>query len=290
MPITASPAVARRRVRLALRSARESKDLTQTDVANAMEWSLSKVMRIEKGEVSVGHNDLKILLNFLDISDPALVQRLIDDARVSRQERYVIDSSARESLTPAMIELYQFEDEAVALRIYHNFVVAGRLQTRDYAASIMEGFARQDPDLMADRLDIRMQRQQQLLTPDGPIYYVVLDESVLLRRIGNAEIMVGQLEFLRRTASEGNLRLRIMLSGLSVNMRFYGPFQLCDLDDQQSAFLYKEDGSTSSAVDNEDEIGRHRRAFDDMWSSALDEQRSLERIASAMEFHRAQDG
>jgi hypothetical protein len=136
-----------------------------------------------------------------------------------------------------------------------------------------------------------MQRQQQLLTPDGPIYYVVLDESVLLRRIGNAEIMVGQLEFLRRTASEANLRLRILpLSNGTANRYFYGPFQLCDLDDQQSAFLYKENGDADSAVHNEDEIGRHRRAFDVMWSSALDEQSGLERITSAIEFHREQDG
>ena len=53
MPPGNSPAVARRRVRLAIREAREAKNLTQGQLATAMEWSLSKVMRIEIGEVTI---------------------------------------------------------------------------------------------------------------------------------------------------------------------------------------------------------------------------------------------
>src|SRR5262249_34011466 len=45
------PAVSRRRVRLAVRQYREAKGATQGDVAKAMDWSLSKVMRMESGEV-----------------------------------------------------------------------------------------------------------------------------------------------------------------------------------------------------------------------------------------------
>src|SRR2546430_9024966 len=70
-----TPAVARRRVRLALRRAREDKRLTQTQVAEAMEWSLSKVMRIESGEVSVSPTDLRALLPLLGVTDgPAMEQ------------------------------------------------------------------------------------------------------------------------------------------------------------------------------------------------------------------------
>ena len=67
------PAVARRRVRMALREAREKRDLTQSQVAEAMEWSLSKVMRIESGEVTIAPNDLRFLLAYLGITDRARV-------------------------------------------------------------------------------------------------------------------------------------------------------------------------------------------------------------------------
>ena len=57
-----SPAGARRRVRLAVREAREARGLTQGQVAEAMEWSQSKVIRIESGEVTISPNDLRPLL------------------------------------------------------------------------------------------------------------------------------------------------------------------------------------------------------------------------------------
>src|SRR5690348_12827326 len=91
MPKLDSPALARRRVRIALKSARQQKQLTQGQVAEAMQWSLSKVIRIEKGEVSVSANDLRALLNHLDVTDPAEVRRLLDDAWLSRRERWAID-------------------------------------------------------------------------------------------------------------------------------------------------------------------------------------------------------
>jgi transcriptional regulator with XRE-family HTH domain len=59
-----SPTVARRRVRLAIREARDAAGLTQGEVAEATEWSHSKVIRIENGEVSISPNDLRPLFNY----------------------------------------------------------------------------------------------------------------------------------------------------------------------------------------------------------------------------------
>ena len=115
-----SPAVARRRVRLALRAARLAKKLTQSQVARAMDWSLSKVIRIEKGEVNVSPSDLKVLLEHLDVTDPGTVEELLDDVRLSRSERWTVSDDDREHMTPAMIELFQFEADATAMRYYNN--------------------------------------------------------------------------------------------------------------------------------------------------------------------------
>jgi transcriptional regulator with XRE-family HTH domain len=79
-----SPMIARRRVRLALREARDALNLTQSDVAEAMEWSLSKVIRIEGGEVSISPNDLRPLLAYLRIRDRVTVDALLADAKLSR--------------------------------------------------------------------------------------------------------------------------------------------------------------------------------------------------------------
>src|SRR5688572_20486351 len=76
-----TPAVARRRVRLAIRDARTARGLTQSAVADAMEWSLSKVMRIESGEVTISQSDLRPLLAHLGVSDRVRVDELVQAAK-----------------------------------------------------------------------------------------------------------------------------------------------------------------------------------------------------------------
>jgi transcriptional regulator with XRE-family HTH domain len=78
-----SPTAARRRVRLAIRAARDAAGLTQNQVADEMEWSLSKVVRIESGDVSISPNDLRALLEYLGIGDRTVVGSLLADARIA---------------------------------------------------------------------------------------------------------------------------------------------------------------------------------------------------------------
>src|SRR5262249_60734829 len=104
------PAVARRRVRMALREAREEKGLTQGQVAEAMEWSLSKVMRIESGEVTIAPNDLRFLLAYLEITDRARVDSLLQAAKTSRRRQMWSDEPRfREHTTQATRQLIQYE-------------------------------------------------------------------------------------------------------------------------------------------------------------------------------------
>jgi transcriptional regulator with XRE-family HTH domain len=64
-----SPLLLRRRLRTELLTARLKKELTQQRVASAMDWSLSKMNRIEKAKSSISVNDLKVLLPFYGITD-----------------------------------------------------------------------------------------------------------------------------------------------------------------------------------------------------------------------------
>src|SRR4051794_6215988 len=116
-----SPLMARRRVRLALREAREARGFTQGEIAEAMEWSLSKVIRIENGDVSIAPNDLRPLLAHLEIRDRTTVEALLNDARASRvrkQQFWWQDPGFRGHLTEPMQRLIAFEREAVAVRFF----------------------------------------------------------------------------------------------------------------------------------------------------------------------------
>ena len=59
MPTVQDPAVQRRLLRGELRRARNAAKLRQAEVAEAMDWSPSKLIRIEKGDVNVSTNDLR---------------------------------------------------------------------------------------------------------------------------------------------------------------------------------------------------------------------------------------
>ena len=64
---------------------------------------------------------------------------------------------------------------------------------------------------MIERLvRVRMQRQQVLDREAGLKLSVVLDESVLQRRVGNEQVMYEQLQRLARDADRPNLTLQIL--------------------------------------------------------------------------------
>jgi transcriptional regulator with XRE-family HTH domain len=71
----------RRRLQTELRSQRQLVHLTQKQVAHAMDWSPSKMLRIETGVVSISVTDLRVLLAYYNIKDKRQAEELINLAR-----------------------------------------------------------------------------------------------------------------------------------------------------------------------------------------------------------------
>jgi transcriptional regulator with XRE-family HTH domain len=274
-----SPMIARRRVRLALREARESLSLTQSDVAEAMEWSLSKVIRIEGGEVSISPNDLRPLLAYLNIKDRATVESLIADAKSSRlrQRRFWWQEDPfRDHMTTSMPRLFEFEREAVAIRYFSIYVVPGPLQTRLFAETILRQFQAglTDSDIEV-RLGARLRRRQELLRgPGGPNISVLLDESLVWRPYGGPAVLRDQLADLERLASEGRLKLRIVPFSIEAPLPTYGTFDLMYLKedgDDENAVVYREFGFLDEIVEDRVSAAQYHQKFDELWAASMDE-------------------
>jgi ribosome-binding protein aMBF1 (putative translation factor) len=77
-------ALGRRRIRVAVRSARNARGLTQQEAAAELDWSLSKLARIENGQVRVTLTDLRALLDLYQVS-PEEAVALEQMARAARQ-------------------------------------------------------------------------------------------------------------------------------------------------------------------------------------------------------------
>lgn len=278
-PTGESPAVARRRVRRALRQAREAKGLTQQQVAEEMEWSLSKVTRIESGEVSISPTDLRVVLPFLGVTDREAVAQLLRDARVSRRQRwFMADRRYRDHLTGPTLQLIQFETEATAIRYYNPMLIPGVLQTPAYSRAILEHFRGDlsEADVRL-RLEARQERQRQLLErPDRPEFLVLLDESVLYREVGGPSVMGHQLERLLQLVQDGTVMARIAPFTEAAPIALMGPFTILDLGDEEDAVLYREERMTDEIIHAAREISRHRGVFEDLWRVALNDAESAQ--------------
>lgn len=76
----------RQRLRIELRHERQLVRLTQKQVARAMDWSPSKMLRIEAGVVSISVTDLRALLTYYNIQDKRRTEELINLARAARMK------------------------------------------------------------------------------------------------------------------------------------------------------------------------------------------------------------
>jgi len=280
-----SPAGARRRVRLLLRKAREDQGLTQSQVAEEMEWSTSKVIRIESGEVTISPNDLRPLLAYLGITDKVEVGRLVQDARTSRRRQMWWDEAAvRENLTPASRQLIQYESEAVQIRHFTNIMIPGPLQTVAYSDYVLTSHHESlESDVIRVRLETRARRRREMLARrDFPEIFLLLEESVLKRRIHNAGTTSEQLLDLLRLADEKPIHLRVLLYTADAPLPGMGPFDLLTLaGPEANEILYRESHLNDEIVEERSSVGRHRRIFELFWNAALDEPASAELIAAS---------
>jgi transcriptional regulator with XRE-family HTH domain len=276
-----SPAAARRRLRLALRRAREAKGLTQGHVAEALDWSLSKIQRIESGEVTVSRNDLLAALAYLDVTDQKRVEQLVQLAKTSRLKGWWDDARYREHLTPALLQLIQFEAEASAIRAFCPTLIPGLLQTRAYGHYILNYWKDELTAVDLDvRLDVRVRRREFVLDrPDPPDLFVVLDESVLHRMVGGPEVTAEQLNSLLEAMKSPKVVVRVFPFHSPAPLTMVSHFNILDLGDEENAVVYRESLHTDYIEHSMLAIQLYRRRFEQAWENAISEEDSGNFIA-----------
>lgn len=70
-----------------LRHERKQACLTQKEVARAMDWSLSKMFRIETGAVDISITDLRALLTFYNVKDKQQAEELVGLVREAKSRK-----------------------------------------------------------------------------------------------------------------------------------------------------------------------------------------------------------
>ena len=209
MPTSGSPAVRRRRLAAELRRIRGSRTGTQT--ARALGWSPSKITRYEQGRSTLVLDEVAKLLDFYGVTGSERDQ-LLSLARDASQRDWWEDYA--DALPEESLAFIGLEAEAASVSQWQVEVVPGLLQTEEYARTVQASYQSVvpivTPSMIERRVKVRMLRQA-VLTRDPPLRLsVVIDESVLLRRIGGRAVMRAQLEHLTAAAELPSVELRVL--------------------------------------------------------------------------------
>jgi transcriptional regulator with XRE-family HTH domain len=185
-----SPTVRRRELGARLRELRTDRGWTVEQVAERLQFSASKVSRLENGFRGVSARDIKDLCDLYGVRGEERLQ-LTELAAEGKQRGWWQSRGLPYSTYVGL------EAAAAAISDFGLGVVPGLLQTADYARAVLTAVR---PRLLAkdieERVDARLERQLLLRSDTRPAFDAVIDEAVLHRVAGHQRIMAAQLRHL----------------------------------------------------------------------------------------------
>ena len=236
-----------------------------------MDWSLSKVIRIEAGSVGISTNDLKVLLGYYQLDDPEVTSELVALARAARERSWW--SVYRDFAPPGLLQLIGYEAASSIIRNFETLLVPGLLQTEDYARAVVRPF---EEGATAERVntsvEIRMRRQEQLDRDDPPLLFFILDEAVVRRLIGGRDIMRRQIRHLIEMAAKPNVTIEIVPFSAGTHPGLTGPFVIVEFPDPADddvLYLEARGDLLRAGVSEEGEVSAHRETFEQLRQLSL---------------------
>jgi len=266
MPDGHGPATTRRRLRFELRRLREQNKMSQADVIKKLDWSLSKLIRIENGTVGVSVTDVRALLGVYRAPEEN-VDELVKLARVARERRWW--NRYREVLSPQYQEFIGFEADATTLRQFHPTIVPGLLQTEAYMREVISRLALTpvSPEHHDAQVQVRLTRQQEILRGDSPPdFSVLIDEAALRRPVGGVAGMRAQLQHIAEIQQEGLAAVAVLPFSAGPHIGMTGAFHIMQFANEvDDDVLYLETSQADIALRDQPELlVQYSRHLDEM--------------------------
>jgi hypothetical protein len=190
MPKPIGPTIPRWQLGEQLARLRDEADLSQADVAARLGCSVSKIQKIEAGDVGIVRAELNVMLDAYGAMDDPLRAELLELQRLGKQRGWW---STFGQLPAPFANLLGMESAATTIRVFEPTIVYGLLQTREYTTALIKAA---QPELADTERQWRIKhaRQQRVLGDDPPAIHVILDEAALRRPVGSRTVMRDQLK------------------------------------------------------------------------------------------------
>ncbi|MER7740423.1 helix-turn-helix transcriptional regulator [Streptomyces sp. NPDC096538] len=273
-----APTLLKMLVGVQLAGFREDTGLSQDQAARSVGFSGAKLSRIEsgKGRRPPTETDVRALLDLYGTDDyeaSVLLKLLQRAGEPGWWQRY------DKRLMPEWFDrLVGLQEAAATIRTFEIQYVPGLLQTAAYTRAVVErGLPNAPASEVQRRVELRMRRAELLMRQDAPQLWAVIDESVLLRVLGDRAVMREQLEHLAVMADRSNVTVQIVplnvtnasAPAIPVTYLRFGGLDLPDV-------VYLEHIRSANFLEDRDETEEYRIVLDRLADEALKPRESVE--------------
>lgn len=258
-----------------LQELREAAGLKREEAAKVLRVAPATVRRMEMAEVALKIPYVQLLLSTYGVADEetdAFVALAEEANQPGWWQRF-------HDVLPDWFSLYvSLEGAARIIRSYEPHFVPGLLQTEAYARAVMEAgtIAQQGSDTIERHVSLRMTRQQLLEKPDPPHLWVIMDETVLCRPVGQGgEVMREQLDRLLEFAERDRVTLQIAEFAAGPHPGTYAPFSLFRFAEPELPDMAFTEYLTGALyLDSRAEVSAHLEVLDHMTARAASAERT----------------
>jgi transcriptional regulator with XRE-family HTH domain len=253
---SSSVQAAREALAARLKDIRLDAGLKAREVAEAAGWYPSKASRLENATTPPSDADIRAWCAICGV--PAEAPDLIAASR-SAQNAYVewkrLQRTGLRRLQESYVPLYE---RTRSFRVYCSNVVPGLLQTPAYATALLSAITdfRQAPNDVAEAVAARVERARVLRQGDHR-FAILVEESVLRHRLGDAEAMAGQLGHLLSVMSLPAVSLGVVPFRVERDMWPLETFSIYDTEQAQVELL-----TAAVNVTAPSEIAQYVKAFE----------------------------
>jgi transcriptional regulator with XRE-family HTH domain len=279
-PVVQSAVLCRELARL-----RREIGLTYAQVAAAMGWPPSKLIKIEGGHGTITTADLDALLAQYGITEAGTVELFHALHRGAHEQAWWDPYAGK--VNPAYLEYVGYEAGAVSIKQFQNSLVPGLLQTPRYA-DVVTNVGAANARWVTPITELRIERQSRLANRSEPPHQLfVVDEAVIHRHVGISQdpgIMPEQLRAIARRAEQDALvTVRVVPFGVGAYPGLFGPFTLLGFGEGLPDILYRDPGrgAFKVAISDHPQVSEHTADFESLLESALTADESIQLIRSA---------
>jgi len=260
--------------------------LTQQQVARDLEWSTSKLIRVEGGHSAITMVDLDALLTRYGVSSESQRDRLQALNRGAKEPAWW---DSYRGIYPTYLNYVGFEAGAAFIRQLQIGSIPGLLQTAEYARAVtlIGSVDPEDEDSIASVVGLRLQRQAELARRQVPPHqYFAIDEGVIRRHVAvktDRAIMPDQLRHIADKAErDKRVTVRIIPFGAGEHPGLFGPFTLLEFDSGLPDVLYLDTGRSAGNMITGDDplVAEYADDFEELLEGALSADESIELIRS----------